>query len=373
MLHDFMTLRMLAICSLALPALAGQDCNENGIPDDLDIAQEHSGDCDVDGVPDECQFGEVLLYETFDGSPVLPPGVTYSFETLWHTTTACRPSGGGASGAYAYYGNNAQCTFQLGANPGRFQVHDVPLPAESVVTLQYWSYYEGEFGGRAGCDPDFPTDYVSVSVNGVHVDDYCDEPLTPQWTWRTLDLTPFAGQQVTISFYFLAGDGLFNDYFGWGVDHLRITTFSDVSGNGVPDACESIGQTYCDTNPNSTGITADLAALGSLDVDDGDLWLRTTNVPQNQIGYYLMSRNQGQLMLPPPSQGILCLGSPRVRLNTMGNVQNSGSLGEIRVRLDFPNLPQGTVFHAGETWNFQCWFRDGMSSNTSRGVFVAFD
>ena len=43
------------------------DCNLNGVPDDCDIASGFSADCHPDGVPDECQLGGLvtLLEETF--------------------------------------------------------------------------------------------------------------------------------------------------------------------------------------------------------------------------------------------------------------------------------------------------------------------
>ncbi len=53
------------------------DCNNNGAPDDQDIADGISQDCDGDGVPDECQLGGTLdcnqngvpdLCDVFDGS-----------------------------------------------------------------------------------------------------------------------------------------------------------------------------------------------------------------------------------------------------------------------------------------------------------------
>jgi len=37
----------------------GNDCNNNGVPDDQDIAGGYSQDCDSDGVPDECQLGGI--------------------------------------------------------------------------------------------------------------------------------------------------------------------------------------------------------------------------------------------------------------------------------------------------------------------------
>ena len=46
---------------LAAPGLGAfaEDCNRNGVEDDLDLAAETSMDCDGDGVPDECQLSPV--------------------------------------------------------------------------------------------------------------------------------------------------------------------------------------------------------------------------------------------------------------------------------------------------------------------------
>lgn len=37
------------------PILSPADCNENGIPDSIDIAEGNSQDCDLDSIPDECE------------------------------------------------------------------------------------------------------------------------------------------------------------------------------------------------------------------------------------------------------------------------------------------------------------------------------
>ena len=361
----------LALLWLAAPGLGRQDCNQNGVPDAQDIAGGTSADCNQNGIPDECEFGDIVLYHDFDGQVTLPPGVTTSFTSLWHVTSACRPPGGGASGAYCYFGQDTSCDFHTGFPiVGDFTLHDVPVPDRSVAILSYWSHYEGEAGGMVGCGP-FPLDDARVVVNGVDVvDDHCNDPAQPiEWRYRTADLSPYAGQTIDIAWHFDSCDRLFNYFFGWGVDDLRITVFEDVSENGVPDACERIGVTYCQANPNSTGGPATLAVLGSPVVAEADLFLHAQSAPPDQFGYYLMSMAQASTPLPPPSQATLCLGPPIVRF--AGQVLSSGQAGELNLRLDFQNLPKQTVFQPGEVWNFQCWFRDvGNTSNVSHAVSV---
>ncbi len=52
----FMLATTVGFASLGTVSFArsGDDCNGNGVPDDLDIAQGTSQDCDGDGIPDEC-------------------------------------------------------------------------------------------------------------------------------------------------------------------------------------------------------------------------------------------------------------------------------------------------------------------------------
>ena len=49
---------LLFSAAAVLPAL-GDDCNRNGVEDELDINAQTSLDCDEDGVPDECQLAPV--------------------------------------------------------------------------------------------------------------------------------------------------------------------------------------------------------------------------------------------------------------------------------------------------------------------------
>ncbi|MFT7679579.1 MAG: hypothetical protein ACI8QC_003583 [Planctomycetota bacterium] len=85
-------------------------------------------------------------------------------------------------------------------------------------------------------------------------------------------------------------------------------------------------------------------ASGSPFAQDNDLVLTAYELPPNQSGFFL----------------------------------NSGAGGELGLALDLANTltPSGPVaVLAGETWNFQCWYRDnnpGPTSNFSDAVSVTF-
>ena len=79
---------------------------------------------------------------------------------------------------------------------------------------------------------------------------------------------------------------------------------------------------------------------------------------------------------PGGSQGNLCLGGGIGR--HAKQVANSGAAGELVIHVDLTALPRPNGTHsvvAGETWNFQCWFRDNVgvpTSNFTDAIEIAF-
>ena len=142
------------------------------------------------------------------------------------------------------------------------------------------------------------------------------------------------------------------------------------------DVCQSssIGTRYCDpARPNSTGAPAELWVTGSTALADDDADLVASSLPQHQFGYFLAGMSAGTTV-PPGSQGALCLiGGPIFRYSA--SVLSSGSGGAFGLEIDLQNVPGHGAIQAGETWNFQAWFRDlnpGPTSNFTDAVSVTF-
>jgi len=172
------------------------------------------------------------------------------------------------------------------------------------------------------------------------------------------------------------------DVNGDGYDDLIVGAVGDdnngsFSGSArVFSGWNPIGTTIC--NPaviNSTGLPAVIQALGSDGAVDNQFHLRAIDLPANRVGYFLASEVQGFVANPGGSQGNLCLGGQIARFKKP--FQKSGPSGTLAIRVDLtsiPTLPPHTVM-AGETWNFQAWFRDknpGPTSNFTDGVSVLF-
>ncbi|MCA9003488.1 MAG: hypothetical protein KDB61_16300, partial [Planctomycetes bacterium] len=130
----------------------------------------------------------------------------------------------------------------------------------------------------------------------------------------------------------------------------------------------NIGTNYClPAAANSTGFPAGMLATGSLYVADNDVTLQAVGMPQNQFGYFLTSQTPYFLANPGGSQGNLCLAGNLGRFNALSDIRYSGTTGEFSLVLDLtdmPTNPHQAVF-VGQTWNYQCWYRDQNPSSTS--------
>ena len=174
------------------------------------------------------------------------------------------------------------------------------------------------------------------------------------------------------------GDGYADVIVGAPRDDSTGTNWGSVRVFSGCDFCGPIGQNYCGpANFNSTGQSAVISALGSVNASDNSVTLIASLLPLNVFGYYLNSDVQGFTPFPPGSQGNLCLAGGIGR--HAKQIGNSGPAGELVIDVDLTALPRPNGTHsvaAGETWNFQCWFRDnqgGPTSNFTDGIEIVFN
>lgn len=142
---------------------------------------------------------------------------------------------------------------------------------------------------------------------------------------------------------------------------------------------EPIDDTYCLSQPNSTGANGLLRAFGSTKASDNDVVMVASNLPTSTFGYLLASQTQSFTVFPGGSQGTLCLGGDIGRYVGPGQVQNTTGTDGFSLAIDLTQTPQPNGFvgiASGETWNFQVWHRDVGSqptSNFSSAIEVTFD
>jgi len=132
-----------------------------------------------------------------------------------------------------------------------------------------------------------------------------------------------------------------------------------------------LGMNYCGPAiPNSTGFPGVISATGLPAVVSNSVMLSADQLPPGQFGYFLAGQTQG-FFNPPGSSGIICLSGNIGRYNAAADIIQgpSGSLA-----LDLMSIPVNppTAVIPGDTWFFQCWYRDVGTSNFTDGLEIMF-
>lgn len=176
-----------------------------------------------------------------------------------------------------------------------------------------------------------------------------------------------AGAPITFGIYSANSTGQ-----GGGTSETFIDNFSVTLQLG-----SLLGVQSCrPTAPNSVGGHPAIVATGSAVAGGNPLNLAVGCLPPNQFGYFIVSQSTGTVVGPGGSQGTLCLAGAIGRFNAQ--IQNSGTGGALDIDVDTNQLPQPSgpvVVQPGETWHFQCWYRDnnpGATSNFSGLASVQF-
>jgi|GEM_PF-3064632 len=117
---------------------------------------------------------------------------------------------------------------------------------------------------------------------------------------------------------------------------------------------------YCSSLPNASGAAALMSASGEPSVDANDLVLEAGPVLPGALGLFRYSSRPAEL---PLRQGVLCLSSEHFGPFDLPFVAATEG-GVLRLPLDLSAPPApGAAIHAGSTWRFQAFFRDGPASS----------
>lgn len=144
----------------------------------------------------------------------------------------------------------------------------------------------------------------------------------------------------------------------WYVDDIAVTD----------QGCGSTS-TFCFGLLNSTGNAATLVNLGTASIAANDFVAFGGSYPSNQFG--ILIYGQGQTFTPL-GNGVLCISTTPTLYRLA--IFQADIFGSFNVPVDYNNLAPGSVINAGETWNWQTWYRDtvGAGFNFSNGISITF-
>ncbi|MEM8711632.1 MAG: FG-GAP repeat protein [Planctomycetota bacterium] len=170
----------------------------------------------------------------------------------------------------------------------------------------------------------------------------------------------------------LNGDGYEDVLVGAGFETNPLTQFRN--GSVYVLGHEHVeGNPLCFGQENSTGAAALLSptSASGFAASSNDLQLEVTDLPQQSLGYFIVSQSSDIVLRPGDSAGTLCIAGRSIG-RFAGDVLNSGSIGAVSFQPDVTSIPlasasgQGTVSAtAGDLFNFQYWYRDVTAARTS--------
>ncbi len=189
-------------------------------------------------------------------------------------------------------------------------------------------------------------------------------------TWSTSDWASLIGTSVQAA-------GLNQLFMMWSAQGSVIFDLAAVQFEAAPGGV--VGMPYCSAVANSTGQVGVVSSYGLDTPASNDLTLRASQLPTQSFGYFLVSANQGFVAQAGGSDGNLCLSGAIGRFVGPGQAIVTDFGGEIVLPVDLAHLPSPTgplSVQAGQTWNFQLWYRDtspaGPTSNFTRGLALSF-
>ncbi len=198
--------------------LAGSDCNANSIPDECEL---EDNDCNTNGVPDECDPPVVVFATDLD----IDPG--WTTQGLWQFGV---PQGSGGS-AHGYadpssghtgshvYGYNLDGDYSNSMNEYHLTSSAIDCSGSNDTRLRFWRYLNVE-------DPEWDHAYVRISTDGVNWDtvwENSSEITDDEWVEMVLDISGTADNHPTIYLRWIMGTTDYAyAYSGWNIDDIRI-------------------------------------------------------------------------------------------------------------------------------------------------------
>ena len=154
-----------------------------------------------------------------------------------------------------------------------------------------------------------------------------------------------------------------------------LSTFVLAALSGAPLLSTELGTAYCfgtncpcgNDDPtggciNTSGVGAQLTALGSTSVSAGDLAFRATRLSTSSVALLVISPNQRNV---PFDDGRLCVGPGMARMRTHLNSGQAGMVTFVDVCSTY--AAYGLLLNSGETWNAQVWYRDSSHQGVCGG------
>ncbi len=220
-----------------------------------------------EAAPYRLAIGEIIkvsyIDESFDDG--LPSG--WAVDGLWHASSSCTPNGDCGEAPFIYFGLDSECTYDNGA------------AVEGSLTTPTFTFDESVFEVEVSfcygllTESSSAYDIATFSANGVPVDELSD---SDDWNEYSFTTAPNADGTLTLSWDFDSGDDVYNDFRGFHVDNVRLTTVTVVCDDSIDCPTDINGDEMTNVSDlllvidgwGQAGIPADVNQDGIVNVSD---------------------------------------------------------------------------------------------------------
>ena len=244
------------------------------------------------------------------------------------------------------------------------------LSGTSAPTVSYWRWYLNDGNGTVDDRfvvqiTDDGTTWVDVEVLGPTVGD-----TSGGWFQHSFSVADFVGLTSSVRLRFIAED--------IGTGSIVEAAIDDFVIEDVPcGPCSGpVVQRYCTGNPNSTGGGALIDTAGSTSLAANDFSLYVSGAVPSVPGIFFYGGGQSST---PFGDGVRCVAAGGLGIFRLNPAQVISVFGDLSRPVDLTAPPAGSgagQIQAGDTWNFQFWYRDvaagGAGFNLSDAVSVTF-
>jgi len=252
------------------------DCNTNDVPDECDLANGVSQDCNGNGIPDDCEVGlweRVILYN-LDTNPGWSVAGQWAFGQptgQGGTAHGFPDPTSGATGANVYGVNlNGDYSTTYGgpyyATLGPVDLHNI---RDTHLRFQRWlnSDYRPYVRDTIEVSHDGSTWATVWSNTGTVIKEN-------SWSLKDYDISATADYQPTVYIRWGYQIGIDADpYSGWNIDDIELRGLApgggpnDCNQNQIPDECDLASGTSQDCNTNGVPDECDVANGTSQDAN----------------------------------------------------------------------------------------------------------
>jgi subtilisin-like proprotein convertase family protein len=180
---------------------------------------------------------------------------------LWHLSTGRGNDPGHSSDDSMYFGTRETSTgggtYDVGDTAGRITSPSISVPAAAVLSFNYFLKTE-RFGGV-----DLPSVLISANSGPFNPQSISLNANSQSFQIASLDLNAFRGQNIQVRFEFDTVDATSNNFEGWYIDDLMVTSgtrniqgtvFNDTNDNLTLDGDPGIPNTRVFIDDNDNGV-----------------------------------------------------------------------------------------------------------------------